>query len=252
MRFKFCFKYQDLSFYFISELILVVLFGLIVSDTIAQGNPDNQLITNSNEWKSRLLELEATMVKVPERYMSASSVLKAGRKIEKDLATNQEKLQKDSNNEEFHDKLFIRNTNASLWYAQITSNDFQLFLRRLVTGRPISKQVIDDLKKAYFKWIKNPSVKNLEHYSKLLLDAGKSYEILTKLQVISDEDEGTIIKYRPLTNDDEKTLIGPIAEKTIPVGNYYVWLERKGKVVSDYANGFPCITSTKRIVLSSW
>ena len=132
----------------------------------------------------------------------------------------------------------------------MTTDDFQVFLRRLVTGRPINRDVIQDLKKAYIKWLKNPSLKNLQRYSQMLLETGKSYEILTKLKVSTSDIETATIKYKSLLNEEVQILIGPKAEKTIPVGNYYVWLEKEGKIVSDISHGFPCIRSTKRINLS--
>jgi hypothetical protein len=196
----------------------------------------------------KLSELKASMVVAPETYLSYKEISKAKEKIENEISVIMLDIEKNPEDTDLYNDLILQNTNASLWYSEVTKEDFQIFLRRLVMGRPINKDVIQDLKKTYIKWLKSPSIKNLNRYSQMLSETGKSYEILTKLKVFTEELEDTQIKYRSLTNNNTETLKGPIAEKTIPVGNYYVWLEKDGKILSDNTNGYNCIRSTKTIV----
>ena len=235
----------------VRKSLLLIMTVLVFSHIQAQDHQDIDVIGISNQWKIKLSELETSMVVMPDSYMAFKYLSKAKDKIENEISKITEGIDSDPNDLELYNNLILQNTNASLWYSEVTTEDFQLFLRRLVMGRPINKDVIQDLKKSYLKWIKSPTIKNLNRYSQMLLETGKSYEILTKLQVSTNGLDQITIKYRPLNQDVVETLNGPSAEKTIPVGNYYVWLEREGKVISDNINGYSCIRSTKKIVLSS-
>jgi len=236
----------------IKNLALLIVGGLILSNVRAQEYQDVDILGIGYKWKTKLSELESSMVIMPDSYMAYKDLSKARVKIEKEISKITVSMELDPADLELYNNLILQNTNASLWYSEVTTEDFQLFIRRLVTGRPINKDVIQNLKKSYLKWIKNPTIKNLNRYSQMLMETGRSYEILTKLKVSTKDPENTLIKYRPVTSTNIETLKGPMAEKIIPVGNYYIWLEKDGKVLSDNTNGFPCIRSTKNITLSEF
>jgi len=232
------------------KCFLLIIAVLALNQLRAQNPQDSDVLEGGDQWILKLSELESSSVVVPESYMSFKEITKAKDKIENEISEITLSIDKDPEDRELYNELVLQNTNASLWYSEVTTEDFQVFLRRLVTGRPINKDVIQDLKKTYIKWLKDPSIKNLNRYSQMLLETGKSYEILTKLKVSTEDLEDGQIKYRSLTNKNTEILNGPVAEKTIPVGNYYIWLEKDGKILSDNSNGYNCIRSTKTIVFS--
>jgi hypothetical protein len=233
------------------NILLYFTFGLYSISGIAQDNSNSDLIEIGNQWQVTLSELNKEIIRLPERYVSNKHVLSAGKKINKEIEIILNKIDQDPTNQDLFNQLFLNNTNASLWYSQITTDDYQVFLRRLVTGRPIKKEVVEDIKLVFAKWIKTAKLKNLNRYSQILHDTGKSYEILTKLTVSTNYKEGVSVKYRSITDNDSEILDSSLERKLIPVGNYYVWLEKDGSVISDNTIGYSCITSTKKIVLSS-
>lgn len=227
-------------------LLAVFIIPLMLN---AQRNFSIDQIETGNKWDQKISEIKETEIKT--RYLTNKNFEKAKSRIQKDIDKAATKFKSDPENQEYYDHFFLVTTNASIWYSQVTSKDFQIFLKRLVTGRPISKDVILDVKNSYVKWVRKPTLKNLEHYSQTLHNTGRSYEILTRLQVSTNGMTDVQVKYMELTNGIVETLNGETVTKTVPVGNYYVWLESEGIVVSDNTNGYPCITSSKNIVLNT-
>lgn len=233
------------------KILCCFIFGLYSLSGLAQDITNSNLIVRGNQWQVKLSELNKGLIRLPGRYVTNNHILSAGEKINKQFEILLTKIEQDTANQDLQNQLFYTNTNASLWYSQVTTDDYQVFLRRLVTGRPIKKEVVEDLKRTFAKWIRRPTLKNLNRYSQLLNNTGKSYEILTKLSVSTDYKEGISVRYRSITEENSEIFDSSLKRKMVPVGNYYVWLEKDGTVISDNTVGYPCITSTKRIVLNS-
>jgi hypothetical protein len=227
-------------------LSCILLIGASFGSVPNQPPGDDQVVNQAESTLSQLEDLEDGMIELPDWYMTFKDVYKGRDKIARSLGSALEKY-KISSDPETQKTLVNEYLNASLWYSEVTSEDFQVFMRRFVTGRPISKDVIDDLRKSYLKWIKSPNIKNLDRYSQLLLSAGRSYEILTRLQVTVDDDKEIEIKYQAFNTEEVATLHGPVTDKKIPVGNYFVWLEKDGQPISQKNSIYACITGWSKI-----
>ena len=106
--------------------------------------------------------MKLTSVNVVNRYIQPTQAKKAKKLIEKNLWKYLDKFLKEIEKEgvpteKTNKALFMANTNASLWYAQVQGDDFFDLAKRFATGTKINQEVVTNLRKAYTRWLKSPS-----------------------------------------------------------------------------------------------
>jgi len=227
------------------SILLRVLFFV---PTNIQGQPDvkNSPDQVAENWIVRYEFLNDSTLKIPDRTITIKQAIKASQKIKKNLKKSISKYKNSNKSMAYKHQLFKSNTNASLWYKNVQTGDFQKLLKKLVTGTQMSQHHIHSLRDAYHKWIISPTIKHLVHYSEELAVTARSYEVLCKLSVKNVPDKA-IIKYSGITSDTEKSMDRILSEKVVPVGNYYVWVENDRGVISDKSHANYCITNHQTI-----
>ena len=192
---------------------------------------------------------------IVNRYIQEDQAIKAEELVIKQMEKVNKKvfaeLEKDSAlSQSTIDDIFLVAANASLWQAQVQGDDFYILAKRFATGTRINREVVDDLRERYIKWLQNPTVKNLEKYSDELLLMGRSYEVLCKVKLKVDPNiEGDkLVKYRTISTDSrERAVPRNSMEKVVPVGNYFVWLEDAEGARSQKTFAFHCTPREKTI-----
>ncbi len=230
----------------LQSLILFIALFLVSGAALGQLSGQDDPGSIAENWIMQYHFLDDSTLTLPDKTISKGQAIKAGQKIKRNLKKAIEKYEKSNQDTANLSYIYEVITNASLWYKNIQSNDFQKLLNTLLTTRQISQKTVHTLVDAYHKWIISPSFRHLSNYSELLTNTGESYEILCRLSVDNVPDN-FIVKYMNLTSDNAKTLDPSLYEKVVPAGNYYIWFEAKGVVASDKSYAYQCITESQLI-----
>ncbi len=227
-------------------IILVCIILPLINSAFGQDSPYTELEEIGYNWVAKYSFLKDSALQIPDRTVSNEQAIKSGKKIIKNLEKSISKFEKGKKTKEDGDILFKQNTNASLWYKNIQSEDFHVLLRKLLTSTQISPKHIHSLRDAYHKWIISPTIKNLYKYSEVLSGTGRSYEILCRISV-NKVPNATQIKYMDITGNQVKTLDKVKLEKVVRIGNYYIWLEEGGEEISDRSDLKYCINNNQKV-----
>jgi hypothetical protein len=185
---------------------------------------------------------------IPDETLTRSKALKAREKVIGIMEKSLQKAAKHPEDPESYDHLMQASANASLWYRYIQGDHFSRLLKRLLTDTQIGRDRVHDVRDAYHKWMIQPSVANLNKYSDILLQTGRSYEVLCDLTLVDKITDGSRLKYRSLNGRRSQTLDAS-GIKRVPVGNYYLWREKDGKISSEYSEANFCITKEQQVSL---
>jgi hypothetical protein len=227
-------------------ITLIIVLFFTTNRALGQQDVLNDPDDVAENWIVQYELLNDSTLKIPDRTITKKQAIKASQKIKSNLGKAVSKYKNSDKSAAYQHQLSISNTNASLWYKNVQSADFQRLLKKLVTGTQMSPDHIHSLRDAYHKWIISPTIKNLISYSEELALTGRSYEILCRMS-FENVPDNAIIKYADITSDSEKSLDRIHSEKVVPVGNYYVWLENDGGVITDKSHANYCITNNQNI-----
>jgi len=187
---------------------------------------------------------------IPDETISLKTALKAKGKVITLLEKRKNKSMKKPDDPKSYDQMYMANTNASLWIKYIQGDHFSRLLKRLLTSTQISRDHVHKVRNTYHKWMINPTTSNLNKYSHVLLQTGRSYEVMCELNVIDKFTDGSSVHYQPI-NDVRLRKLDLSGVKSVPVGNYYIWREKNGETYSEPSSANFCITKQQHISISA-